>query len=96
MVDPLSITTGILGLLTACVKIGGELKKFHDGAAIADTTVKGLLNDVESFAQVLLPMKDTLEQPKVQSSLQATGHIGNHWSNLTRSIQDGQNMLVQL
>jgi hypothetical protein len=41
-------------------------------------------------------MKETLEQKNVQSSLQSTGHIGNHWASLSISIQDGQNTLIQL
>jgi hypothetical protein len=47
--DPLSITTGVLSLLAACVRTGMMLKDFYDGAAIADTKVKGLLTEVESF-----------------------------------------------
>jgi hypothetical protein len=52
MVDPLSITTGVIALLTTCIKA--------DGAAIADTKIKGLLTDVGSFSQVLQVMKETL------------------------------------
>lgn len=94
--DPLSITTGVLSLLGVCLQTGLALKDFYDGAAIADTKVKGLLTEVESFTQVLQMMKETLEQEKIQSSLQATGHIGNHWNNLATSIRDGQNTLLQL
>ena len=96
MADPLSITTGVLALLGSCISAGNAIKDFHDGVAIVDVKVKGLLSDVESFAQVLRMMKDTLEEEKVQSSLQVTGHIGNHWSNLSTSIKDGQNTLIQL
>src|SRR5438477_59357 len=96
MPEPLSITTGVLSLLTACVKIGVELKQFYDGAALADTAVKGLITDVEGFAHVLQLMKATLEQPYVQTSLQSTGHIGNHWRNISRSIQDGTKTLASL
>jgi hypothetical protein len=96
MADPLSITTGVLALLGTCITVAGTIKDFHDGVAIVDIKVKGLLSDVESFAQVLRMMRDTLEEEKVQSSLQATGHIGNHWANLSKSIKDGQNTLVQL
>jgi hypothetical protein len=86
MVDPLSITTSVVALLTTCIKA--------DGGAIADTKIKGLLTDVGSFSQVLQVMKETLEQEMVQSSFQATGHIDNHWSNLSTSIRDGQTTLV--
>jgi hypothetical protein len=94
--DPLSVATGILALLGTCIKTGTVLKDLYDGAAIVDFKVKGLLTEVESFTQVLRLMKDTLEQENVQSSLQATGHIGNHWNNLATSILDGQKTLLQL
>jgi archaellum component FlaC len=94
--DPLSITTGVFSLLAACVKTGMILNDFYDSAAIADTKVKALLTEVESFTQVLRLMKDTLEQENIQTSFQATGHIGNHFSNLATSIQDGQETLLQL
>jgi len=94
--DPLSITAGVVGLLSAALSTGTALKDFYDGAAMADTKVKGLMTDVESFTQVLTLMKHTLEQEQIQSSLQATGHIGNHWSNLSTSIGDGQKTLASL
>ncbi|RFU27249.1 hypothetical protein B7463_g9089, partial [Scytalidium lignicola] len=96
MADPLSITTGVVGLLATCVQVGAAIKDFHDGAALADVKVKGLLSDVENFSQVLSIMKATLEEDQVYASLQATGHIGNHWGNLSRSIKDGQNTLDKL
>lgn len=94
--DPLSITTGVLGLLGTCVTVSKALKDFYDGAAIADAKVKGLLTDVENFTQVLTLMKDTLEQEQIKTSFQTTGHMGNHWNNLAASIQDGQSTLLQL
>jgi hypothetical protein len=94
--DPLSITAGVLALLGVCITTGTALKDLYDGGAISDTKVKGLLTDVESFTQVLRSMKDTLEQEDIQSSLQSTGHISNHWNNLSTSIRDGQKTLLQL
>jgi hypothetical protein len=96
MADPLTITTGVVALLGTCITVATAIKGFYDGMAIVDVKVKGLLSDVESFTQVLRMVKDTLEDDKVKSSLQETGHIGNHWTNLSKSIQDGQNTLVQL
>jgi hypothetical protein len=94
--DPLSITAGVMTLLGVCNKTGTILKEFYDGAAIADTKVKGLLTDVESFIQVLELMNDTLKQENIQALLHATGHISNHLNNLEASIQDGQKTLLQL
>jgi hypothetical protein len=94
--DPLSITTGVLGLLGTCVTVGKALKDFYDGAAIADAKIQGLLSDVENFTQVLTLMRNTLEQEQIKTSFQTTGHMGNHWSHLAVSIQDGQSTLLQL
>jgi hypothetical protein len=94
--DPLSITTGVLGLLGTCINVGSTLKAFYDGASFADTKVKGLLTDVESFTQVLQLMKNTFEQDQIQSSIETTSHISAHWVFLATSIQDGQNTLLQL
>lgn len=96
MADPLSIIAGVLGLLGTCAKVGTTLKNFYDGASFADTKTKGLLTDVESFAHVLQLMKDTFEQEQIRNSMQATGHIGGHWKNLSASIQDGRNTLLRL
>ncbi|KAN0121784.1 hypothetical protein V8E51_000110 [Hyaloscypha variabilis] len=81
--DPLSIATGVLGLLGTCIKVGSTLKAFYDGASFADTKVKGLLTDVESFTQVL-------------HSIKTTSHISARWVFLATSIQDGQTTLLQL
>ena len=96
MADPLSITTGAVALLSLCVKVGWGLKAFRDGAALADTKVRSLLTDVESFTNVLQLMKDTFDQERVKASLHATGHIGGHWANLAASIRDGSKTLEQL
>lgn len=75
---------------------GKAIKDFHDGVAIVDVKSRAYSRMLRAFAQVLRMMKDTLEEEKVQSSLQATGHIGNHWNNLSTSTKDGQNTLIQL
>ncbi|KAH9210041.1 hypothetical protein DL95DRAFT_466227 [Leptodontidium sp. 2 PMI_412] len=96
MGDPVSITTGVLALLGTCLKVGWQLKQLYDGAAIANTKVQSLLTDVEGYTRVLQSMKETFQQDKVKSTLEATGHIGSHWSNLSASIRDGQESLSQL
>ena len=96
MVEPLSITTGVLSLLGVCFNVGVELKRFRDGVAVVNTTVDGLLHDVSGLEQVLESMKGTFDQANNPHPSQATGHIGNHWKNLSRSLQDGQNTLIRL
>jgi hypothetical protein len=96
MVEPLAITTGVLSLLGVCFSVGVELKRFRDGVAVVNTTVDGLLHDVSGLEQVFESMKGTFDQANNPHSSQATGHIGNHWKNLSRSLQDGQNTLIRL
>jgi hypothetical protein len=94
--DPLSIITGVVGVLAVSVQVVDSLNSFYNASALADTKVRGLLTDVESFTQVLQMMKDTLERKQIQTSMQSTGHIGNHWTNLSTCLEDGQNTLDEL
>lgn len=64
-----------------------ELKRFRQGAAEAHTTVTALLSDVKGLRDILQSMEDTFEEFVSQPS---TGHIGTHWKNLSRTLQDGQ------
>jgi hypothetical protein len=96
MADPLSITAGVVGLLVTCVKLGAGFKEIYDGAAIADTAVQMLVHEIESFEHTLEIMNETLSQPDVQLSIQSTGHLGNHWSDVSKSIEDGKVTLAQL
>ena len=94
--DPLSILAGVVGVLAVCVQAGDSLKTFYNASALADAKVRGLLTDVDSFTQVLQMMKETLERKQIQASMQSTGHIGNHWTNLSTCLRDERNTLDQL
>jgi RNA binding exosome subunit len=96
MVEPLSILTGVASLLATSIKVGTELKKLINDVSIASVKVRSFLGDVESFATVLQLMQETFEQEKLRSSMQATGHVGNHWRSLSKSIEDGNATVSQL
>jgi hypothetical protein len=96
MCEPLSITTGVVSLLTACIKIGIDMKDIYDGAAIVDSAVKGLILEVEGFAQTLQLMDETLQQQNIQEPIHTTGHISSLWKNITKSIEDGNETLSKL
>jgi hypothetical protein len=96
MSDPLSIISGVVGVLSVCVKVGFALKEFYDGVSIVDTKSRGLITEVESFGGILQVLKDTLEQDRIRDSFQATGLIGNLWSSMATSIFDSQNTIIQL
>jgi uncharacterized protein YoxC len=91
--DPLTITTSAVALLKVCLSVSIELKRFRQGCAEARTTVTAMLSDVKGFRDVLQSMEDTFEEFDSQPS---TGHIGAHWSNLSRSLQDGRGSLEKL
>lgn len=95
MMEPLSITTGVLASLGVCTKVGWQLKRLHDSTKIVDTTVEALIADVDSIAKVLDALQETVNITRA-SSFQETGHIGTHWRNLSKSIHDGQDVLENL
>ena len=94
--DPFSITASIVTLIQVSAQITVLVKQFRDEVNVVDTTVNGILNDVEGFQQVLQAMKETFAQEDIQTDVQATGHVGSHWKNLARSLSDGESTLDQL
>lgn len=96
MSDPLSITASVLALITVSVKVTVLLKQFRDDVSGVDATLTGLLSDVSNLQQVLESMKETFDQDEIKLNLQTTGHAGNHWKNLARSLEDGGGTLRQL
>jgi len=96
MCDPLSLTTGVLSILSACGKIGWELKTFRDSVNFVDETVNGLIQDVSSLANVLESMKNTLKHTKDLRPTSQTGHIGAHYQNLAEALKNGNSSLTKL
>ncbi|OIW26058.1 hypothetical protein CONLIGDRAFT_516937 [Coniochaeta ligniaria NRRL 30616] len=94
--DPISITTGVLSLIKVCGAVGFALKELHDGAQLAGAKAEALINEVEEFMRVLGLMKSTLEDKKIQTAFQSTGHIGNHWRSIAACLEDGQQTLERL
>lgn len=72
------------------------IKHFRDETKIVDATLMGLLSDVEGFQRVLESMRETIDQSDVKSNLQSTGHVGTHWKNLARSLNDGTDVVQKL
>ena len=88
--DPLSITVSAVALLSACLKVSVELRQFRHEAAEARTTVTAMLSDVKALRDVLQSLEETFE---VLDSQPSTGHIGTHWKNLARCLQEGRGTL---
>lgn len=93
MADPLTITTGVVALLSYCSKLIVEIKLFSQGTQAVSATINGLLKDVESFETVLQAMQETFSQPKYRPVISATGHLGSHWKNVSRCIDGGAQMI---
>ncbi|KAF1847385.1 uncharacterized protein K460DRAFT_241581, partial [Cucurbitaria berberidis CBS 394.84] len=96
MADPLSITASVLTLIQVSVQVTVLLKQFREEVSVVDATLLGLLSDVGGFQQVLESMIETFEQDDIKSNLQVTGHVGSHWKNLARSLDDCASTLRQL
>lgn len=96
MADPLSIAASVLALIQVSVQVTVLLRQFRDEVSVVDATLTGLLNDVDGFQQVLESMKETFERDDIKPNLAVTGHVGSHWKNLGRSLEDGENTLRQL
>lgn len=94
--DPFSITASIVTLIQVSAQVTVLVKQFREEVSVVDTTLNGILNDVDGFQQVLQSMKETFAQEDIQADVQATGHVGSHWKNLARSLSDGESTLDQL
>ncbi|RMZ86381.1 hypothetical protein DV736_g6390, partial [Chaetothyriales sp. CBS 134916] len=94
--DALSITTGVLTLLSACITVSIELKRLKQGSAEAGTTINALLSDVNGLRTVLQSMETTFDEIETREGFQKTGHIGAHWQNLNESLHDAYETLVEL
>lgn len=94
--DPLSIGASIVTLIQISAQVTVLVKQFRDEVNVVDTTLNGILKDVDNFQQVLVSMKETFAQQDIQADVQATGHVGSHWKNLARSLSDGETTLDQL
>ncbi|KAF1926472.1 uncharacterized protein M421DRAFT_102513 [Didymella exigua CBS 183.55] len=93
---PLSITVSVLTLITISAQVTGLVRQFRDEVNVVDTTLNGIINDVEAFQSVLESMNETIEQKELRAHSNTTGHVGSHWKNLSRSLSDGSSTLEQL
>jgi hypothetical protein len=96
MVDPVSITAGVGTLLGVIWKLGNELDKFRHDVSTIDADLLMLIENVEGLRQVTEAMKATFDKPEITDIFNATGHIGDHWDNIDRSICDTEGTMSTL
>jgi hypothetical protein len=89
VVDPISVTVGIFTILKATSEVALRSEWFRDDTSVVHFTLSDLLNNVTGFRQVLETMHETFSRDDIDSAFGATGHIGNHWTNLLRALESG-------
>ena len=80
--NPLTVTTGGLSLLSVCIKVSIRLLKLRNGAGDAKVRIGGLLSDVEDMGNVVQSMEATLNHLQMRETFETTGHIGAHRRSL--------------
>jgi Glu-tRNA(Gln) amidotransferase subunit E-like FAD-binding protein len=86
--DPLSITAAAVGLITFSGQIIGTLSQFVDDSKRVDDAVKDLSDEIAALARVLNSMAISFRDPIVSSLTALTGHEGQHWRDVQRSLGD--------
>jgi hypothetical protein len=92
--DPFSITLGAITLVTVCSKVGIELKKLRNGAGEAGKNINAMLADLKALKGVLDMIEDGFEE--LDGSAPLTGYIGNHFSALKATLNDGCDTMGKL
>ncbi|RDI89343.1 hypothetical protein Vi05172_g864 [Venturia inaequalis] len=92
--EPLTITAGVVGTLSATLSVGVTLRKFLHGAKGTTSIVNAMISDVKALRAVLESMELTFEEMDTERS--ESGHIGNHWQNLSTSLEDARICLFRL
>ena len=96
MMDTLSIIAGVATLLRVAVHVGTELQIFCDDVVTIRPDMIMLIEEVESFRGVLEAMKTTFSDPELQETVNVTGHLGEHWKNVSTSLGDAERTMLTL
>jgi len=96
MADPFSITTGVLALIAVAWQVGCELKQLRDDLSSVDGVLGAIIQDVDGLHRVLEAIKETTSKAETLAMLNSTGHSGNHWRNIDRSLGDVSVTLTEL
>ncbi|KAF2792652.1 hypothetical protein K505DRAFT_338484 [Melanomma pulvis-pyrius CBS 109.77] len=94
--DPVSLVVASASAGKICVSLGWSLKKFMDGAKIADKRIESLIHDIKTFGNIPDVLKETVHDPKVQSWAESGGNVRSYWEELLVCLQDSEKTLVGL
>jgi hypothetical protein len=85
--EPFSISTGVISLLCAVLKVSVELKKLKSGATDGKSTVTAMLSDAKALRTVLEAIETSFEE--LDSTPLLMGNIATHLANLRVVLEDG-------
>jgi hypothetical protein len=96
--DPISVATASVHLVGACAKLSGYIYSFIQKTQTVDTAVRVLDIEINSLSQVLGSIATSFSDPLVASvALEVqTGHEGQYWQNVKRSMDDCKGTLGSL
>jgi hypothetical protein len=96
--DPISIATASACLVRLSVTVSGYIYTYVSNNRNVDTTIRFLAVEIDSLAQVVSSIQESFSDPSLADAALSsqTGHEGNHWRNVRRSMNDCENTLKHL
>jgi len=96
--DPLSIAAAAAGLVYLCTQVSSSIYTFISKTRATETAIRTLAVEVDSLAQVLGSIEEGFKDPLLAAAAieSQTGHEGQHWRNVRRSLDDCKCTLEQL
>lgn len=94
--DPLSITAAAVGLATFCTQIVTTLSQFASDSTRVDTAVQRFSDEITGLSRVLHSISISFADASISSLPALTGHEGQHWRDVHRSLDDCKISLERL
>ena len=96
--DPISIATASACLVRLSVTVSGYIYTYVSNTRNVDTTIRLLAAEIDSLARVVGSIQECFSDPSLANAALSsqTGHEGNRWRNVHRSMNDCKNTLNYL
>jgi hypothetical protein len=96
--DPLSIAATSATLVGVCVRLSGYIYIVINKVQNVDTSVRVLGIEIDLLSQVLGSISSSFSDSSLAAGAleSQTGHEGQHWRNVKRSMEDCQETLGSL
>ena len=98
MLEPLSIVATSAALVGSCGRLVGFIYQFARKATAIDSALGMLGIELEELRRVLAAVNTTFSNPELAKAAfePQTGHEGQHWANVRRSMSDCERCLNSL